>query len=228
MTDRRLVGERHPVHYSRVIERMTPEPKGSAVAIERRNGSDTRVRILDAAAEVLSSQGFAGTKLSDIAQIAEIKAPAIYRYFSSREELVEEVMLVGHLRFIEHITQAIEALPASATPLDRILAAVAAHLEVVLSISEYAAASTLNMGQMPEPIRERQMEYRRQYGAIWRRHLADAAADGQLRPDLDLRAAQGVIIGALSWSTTWWDPGRRPLELLIHNAQALVRLGIER
>lgn len=81
------------------------------------------------------------------------------------------------------------------------------------------------MSQMPESIRDRQQELRREYGAIWRRHLVEAEEAGQLHPDLDLRAAQGLIIGALSWSNEWWDPERGTLQSLIRNAQALVRNG---
>ena len=50
----------------------------------------TRQRILDAAAHVLSRKGYAGNRLADVAEHAELQAPAIYYYFSSREELVEE------------------------------------------------------------------------------------------------------------------------------------------
>lgn len=38
----------------------------------------TRKKILDAAAHVLSVKGYAGTRLSDVAQYADIQAPAIY------------------------------------------------------------------------------------------------------------------------------------------------------
>lgn len=204
-----------------------PNSRSNGASVPR-SGKDTRQLILDAAAEVLSRTGYAGTKLADIAEIAGIKTPAIYRHFSSREDLVDEVMTVGHLRFIEHVTSIIDALPPEATPLDRVLAAVAGHLEVILAISHYAAASTRNMSQVPDHIRERQQELRRQYGAIWRRHLSEAAEAGQLQPGLNLHAAQGLIIGALSWSNEWWDPERRTLQSLIRNAQDLVRHGIGR
>ena len=52
----------------------------------------TRERILDAAAHVLSRKGYAGARLSDVADQAEIQAPAIYYYFPSRDDLIEEVM----------------------------------------------------------------------------------------------------------------------------------------
>ena len=37
----------------------------------------TRSRILNAAAHVLSVKGYAGTRLSDVAEYAELQAPAI-------------------------------------------------------------------------------------------------------------------------------------------------------
>jgi len=216
-----------PVHYRRPMTKHASSTgqRGDAAT---RSGKHTRQLILDAAAEVMFRDGYAGTKLADIADIAGIKAPAIYRHFASRDDLVDEVMTVGHRRFIEHVTSVIDALPATATPLDRILAAVAGHLEVALTISHYAAASTRNMSQMPDDIRERQQELRKEYGAIWRRHLTEAAEAGQLQPDLNLYAAQGLIIGALSWANEWWDPERQNLQAVIRNAQNLVRNGIGR
>ena len=50
----------------------------------------TRDRILDAAAHVLSRKGYAGTRLTDVADRAAIQAPAIYYYFPSRDDLIEE------------------------------------------------------------------------------------------------------------------------------------------
>jgi AcrR family transcriptional regulator len=40
------------------------------------------MRILDAAAHVLSVKGYAGTGLSHVAECADLQAPAIYYYFS--------------------------------------------------------------------------------------------------------------------------------------------------
>ena len=48
----------------------------------------TRRRILDAAAQVLSVKGYGGLRLTDVAAVAEIQAPAIYYYFPGREDLI--------------------------------------------------------------------------------------------------------------------------------------------
>jgi AcrR family transcriptional regulator len=54
----------------------------------------TRRRILDAAAEVFSEQGY-GARLSDIADRAAMKTGSLYYHFDSREDLVAEVLALG-------------------------------------------------------------------------------------------------------------------------------------
>jgi AcrR family transcriptional regulator len=54
----------------------------------------TRRRILDAAAEVFSEQGY-GARLSDIAERAGMKTGSLYYHFDSREDLVAEVLRLG-------------------------------------------------------------------------------------------------------------------------------------
>src|SRR6201993_760029 len=71
----------------------------------------TRNRILNAAAHVLSVKGYAGTRLSDVAEYAELQAPAIYYYFASRDDLIEEVMYAGIADMRGHLQGALDALP---------------------------------------------------------------------------------------------------------------------
>jgi AcrR family transcriptional regulator len=115
----------------------------------------TRERILDAAAHVLSRKGYAGTRLTDVADQAEIQAPAIYYYFPSRDDLIEEVMWTGIAHMREHITGLLSVLPAGADALQRIDAAVEGHLRYSLEISDYTTASIRNAGQLPEALRVR-------------------------------------------------------------------------
>jgi TetR/AcrR family transcriptional regulator, cholesterol catabolism regulator len=186
----------------------------------------TRARILDATAHVLSIKGYAGTRLSDVADYAEIQAPAIYYYFPSRDDLIEEVMACGLADMRVHLQKVLDALPPDTSPLDRIMAAVEAHLRHELEISDYTTASIRNSGQIPERLRTRQLEEEAGYGLIWRRLFDDAVAEGQLRADLDPRITQMLVLGALNWAAEWWDPRRGSLEAIVANAQSLVRNGL--
>ncbi|QJY47477.1 TetR/AcrR family transcriptional regulator [Pseudonocardia broussonetiae] len=186
----------------------------------------TRERILDAAAEVLNRKGYAGTRLSDIADVAGLQAPAIYYYFPSRDDVIQEVVQVGLRRTLAEVQAALAALPADAPRLDRILAAVAAHLRVVLEDSRFASAAIRNAQQLPAAIREVQLLDERRYGALWRGLVDDAVAAGEIDPDLDPRAARMLVIGALNWAPEWWDPARGTLAETVATAQRLVRRGL--
>ena len=195
------------------------------------NGADsksarTRARILDSAAQVLSSKGFAGTRLSDVAENAEIQAPAIYYYFGSREELIEEVMYCGVAELRKHVQDALNDLPPETSPLDRIMAAIEAHLRHELEISDYATASIRNSWQVPGHLRTRQLKEETSYGRIWRRLFDNALAEGQIRSDLEPRYAQLLVLGALNWAAEWHDPHRDSVDGIVVNAQSLVRHGL--
>ena len=177
----------------------------------------TRQRILDAAAACFSSLGYAGVTLRDIAERANMKAGSLYYYFDSKEELVEAVLRVGLGTAVAATRTAVEALGSDADPIDRLRAAIAAHLTTILAESDYASADLRILAQLPEPIRKRHLAEQRQYGAFWATLLRKAVASGRLRADLDLSVVRMLVLGALNWSVEWYrDDGRTPAEIAEH------------
>ena len=211
------------------MARKTAAPAGHARAADGAPGSKsarTRTRILDAAAHVLSIKGYSGMRLSDVAEYAELQAPAIYYYFPSREDLIEEVMWTGIADMRDHIVEVLGSAPADATPMDKIMLGVEAHLRHELEISDYTTASIRNAGQLPESIRKRQVAEEARYGEVWRKLFKEASAAGQLREDLDLYLAQMLVLGALNWTAEWWNARRGSIEKVVATAQSFVREGI--
>lgn len=183
----------------------------------------TRVRILDAAAQVLSAKGYAGMRLSDVAEVAELQAPAIYYYFPSRDDLIEEVMWVGLAEMRDYLTEALAAAPAEASAMERIMIGVETHLRHELEISDYTTAAIRNAGQLPDHIRERHDAEEKKYGAVWRELFKAAAAAGELRDDLDPYLAQMLVMGTINWTAEWWQPNRATIDRVVANAQSYVR-----
>lgn len=183
----------------------------------------TRDRILAAAAHILSRRGIAGTRLSDIAAHAQLRTPAVYYYFRSRDDLVAEVMREGQRRVRMHVQRALEAYPPTTAIPMLIDAAVEAHLQVELELSDFASAVTRNAGQLPPEIRDSIRQESAAYHAIWRTLLEQLAATGELRSDLDVGIARMLVIGALNWTTEWWNTEQNTLEHLIATAQSVVR-----
>jgi AcrR family transcriptional regulator len=206
---------------------VRPGPAGAADPVRDTKYARTRARILDAAADVLSRQGYAGTRLSDVAARAGIQTPAIYYYFASRDDLIEEVMASGLADMREHLKATLDELPPTTPALDKIIAAAETHLRHELEISDYTTASIRNQGQVPSHLRKRGDREADSYGALWRELFDEAARTGQLRPDLDPRIAQLLVLGALNWTAEWWDPRRTSLDAIVAAAQKLIRGALE-
>jgi AcrR family transcriptional regulator len=186
----------------------------------------TRERILDAAAHVLSRKGYAGTRLADVAEQAQVQAPAIYYYYSSREDLIEAVMHAGVAHMRAHVAKVLDELPPSTDPIDRILAAVEAHLRFELEVSDYTSAAVRNQGQVPAELRVRYDEESEKYGAMWRGLMDEARRKKRLRKGLDPWLAQMLVLGAINWTPEWWDPKRGSIDVLVANTQDVVRHGL--
>jgi hypothetical protein len=125
-----------------------------------------------------------------------------------------------------HVASVLDALPAKAPALDRLLAAVEAHLRHALETSDYTTAAIRNAGQVPQAIRQRQILEEERYGEVWRKLINGLARSGDLRAELDLHIAQMLVLGALNWTVEWWDSRRGSVDAVVANAQTLVRHGL--
>jgi AcrR family transcriptional regulator len=186
----------------------------------------TRERLLDAAARVLSRKGYAGTRLSEIAEVAGVQTPAIYYYYASREELIEEVIRLGQERAQGHVRTALAALPDDAPAMTKICAAVEAHLRAVLQLSDYATAAVRNVGQLPDDMRKRLVAAQAEYGSLWRALFEEGRTRGEISAGVDLHAAQLLITGALNSAPEWWNARRVSLEDVVATALAITRGGL--
>jgi AcrR family transcriptional regulator len=195
---------------------------------EPKKSEATRQRILDAAALVLSREGFAGAKLADIAGEAHLKIAALYYYYESREALVEAVMVAGIEHVRAHTLETLAALDASATPVERLCAIVESHLRFVLEISNYTQAVIRNTGQVPEHIRNTLRHEIGKHGRMWQ-GIVDSAAEGtQFKTRAQRDALRLLILGGLNWTVEWWADGRAPLDEVVETALMMTRAILRR
>ncbi len=178
----------------------------TAMAEPLTKSARTRQRILDAAAKVFREQGYAHARLSDIAELAGIQTGSLYYHFDSRDELVDEILRLGIETAWQHVRDALADLPADATPLQRLAAAIRAHTSAVLEISDYSSAQARIVGQIPPEIRKRHMGDQRRYGDYWNELLEAAAAAGEIGTDTDLFVVRMLAFGAMNWTAEWYRP----------------------
>ncbi|GAA4632304.1 hypothetical protein GCM10023196_065180 [Actinoallomurus vinaceus] len=87
-----------------------PEPSASKKRRERER-REMRARLLDAARGIAAEEGWNAVTIRRIAGKLEYTAPVLYQHFSSKEELLVELMMVGFAELAEQLRLAAEGPP---------------------------------------------------------------------------------------------------------------------
>ena len=167
-------------------------------------GDLKRKQILDAAAAVLARRGYAGTQLSEIADEAGTQPGSLYYHFSSREELIEQVLREGVTSAFAHTRSVVDGLRAGSSPRGRLEAAVRAHLKFQLVESDHARAAVRSIGQYPADMWARVNAQFKAYGKFFDGLIVAAMRAGQIDPRVDRSALRMLIIGAANWAPEWY------------------------
>jgi len=163
----------------------------------------TRKAIMDKSARLFRDQGYGSTSLRDIAAATGMKAGSLYYHFSSKEELAEEVLSLGLFHVAERVKEAVEALPETATPVDKIRAAMVGHLTALLEKGDYTSANIRCYNHVPAPIKKRLKADRESYDAFWEGLIQSSVESGLIRRDVDQISLRYALIGMLNWTLEW-------------------------
>lgn len=165
-----------------------------------------RERVLAAAARLFREHGYAAVSLRAIAAEAGMQGGSLYHHFRGKEEIVGAVLDLGIQRVHAAVETARADVPAGATVAETLRTAITAHLEAMLTHSDFTSANIRIFGQVPPRVREGNKQVRRAYEKLWSDLIDTAAARGALRPGLDRRLARRALIGALNATLEWFDP----------------------
>jgi len=172
-----------------------------------KNARKSRECILDAAASLFSQNGYKGTTLRDIAKLTNMKAGSLYYHFSSKEELVLEILTIGLSNIIDTVVHDIDALPEGASAKDILVTAARGHLFALLEKPDYTSTSIRNYGQLPEDVQKRGRLVRDKYENMWRKWLQQAQDDGHIRSSVNLKVLRLTMLGSLNRTQAWYKKG---------------------
>ena len=171
--------------------------------LEKRNLQ--RNTVLEAAAKLFSEKGFAGASLGDVAKDLKISRPALYYYFSSKQEilssLVDEISVASKKAVDEISAKRIDPVAKLYEMTYRQLLFVMrnrlSYLVVVKAEEEFVAET-----------RELNLAAKKAVLMSFQKVIAEGIESGQLRKVDPAVAALGLI-GMCSWCAWWFkDDGR--------------------
>ncbi|MDA0340648.1 MAG: TetR family transcriptional regulator [Proteobacteria bacterium] len=186
----------------------------------------TRDRILDVAARMFRHKGYSDTSVNDIAQAANIRGASLYYHFKSKDDVLTEVLDRGTFLVFEAVRTTVETLPAEASARDRLTIAIRTHLSMLHQHGDYTAANVRVFPQAPPEVLRKHMKLRRAYGDYWIELLRRAQEAGDIDAKVNVRETSMLLLGALNWSTQWFDPKTQDMESVAGSATALLLDGL--
>ena len=159
----------------------------------------TRDRLSTEAARLFAEHGYHGTSIGDLADALGIRKASVYSHIAGKEDLLAEIALAGAAAF----HAALDGVPESAEPGERLRLALRAHLSVVDDQLDVATVWLQEWRYLTGDARDEFLRERKRYERRVRRLFEDAVAAGALRADVDIRRAVLVFFSVGNWAYTW-------------------------
>jgi AcrR family transcriptional regulator len=167
-------------------------PRVSAEYLEHR-----REQILNAAQRCFSRKGFYQTSMQDVFRESGLSAGAVYRYFKSKDELIQAISaeVLGQMAATLEAAMAEDPLPSPGQIVGRLAAAVQelCGQDGPARVALPAWAAALHDPAVAVTVREMLESLR----AHWTRAAERMRDDGRLPADTDVRAVGSVLFAML-------------------------------
>ncbi|MFF5966499.1 TetR/AcrR family transcriptional regulator [Streptomyces collinus] len=167
-------------------------------------GSVRRAELLEIAAGMFATRGFTQTTVRDIADEAGILSGSLYHHFSSKEEMLDEILRDFLGRLHERFTEIEKEGEEPKEVLDRLIA------HSFTTIHETPDAVALYQNEADALSGQPGFEYVDQLGKkiekIWLRALTAGQKSGVFRGDVDVNLTYRFIRDTVWCSVRWYRP----------------------
>jgi AcrR family transcriptional regulator len=184
-------------------------PKSATTAASKdgrpaRASSKKRARdIIDTAAEIFHSRGYAETSVHDIADAVGILKGSLYYYIKSKEDLLFQVISDVH-EGASDVVEQVRRLDGPA--IERLRAYVRGHVTYNIQNVTKIAVFYHDYRSLSEDRLAEILTKRRYYETFLRDLIAEAQAEGSVNPDLDPKLAAFTLFGMMNWVYHWYRP----------------------
>ncbi|MEY9876689.1 AcrR family transcriptional regulator [Streptacidiphilus sp. MAP12-33] len=158
-------------------------------------------RLLAAASRLFAERGFAPTSVQDIVELAGVTKGAMYHYYSSKDDLLQQI----YTRLLSVQQERLAEIAESALPVAVRLREAAADVVVTtLENLEDATVSFRSMHMLP-PDRQAQVRAdRRRYHEAFRALIEEGQAAGAFRDDLAADLVTHQFFGGVHHLGSWY------------------------
>ncbi len=193
-------------------------PRKTAEEVDEGN---RRRKLMDGAARLFLTKGFAATTTRDIAAAAGMHSGSPFYHFESKGALLHAVMNEGMVMALQSQQQALAALPPDAIPREQLQVLIRHHFEILLGPrSGFIPVMLYEWRSLTPAQRKGIASVKDAYEAAWMPTLEALSRQGKLQAAPAV--ARLFLFGALNWAVQWFAPkGGKSLDELTSEALAL-------
>lgn len=177
----------------------------SANGIQRRQGRRTQEAIYQAAIKAFAERGYLGTSLRSLASEVGLEVGSLYRHFSSKEELLYNIIKTASDDFYTQLTDAVAR--AENDPVMRLRALVE---ETARYHAVHRAQSFVGSVEVRELTRlhyKHVMKQRNMTESLYKSVVSECVATGYFPEDTNVTVTANFVIGVGTSIASWFDPG---------------------
>lgn len=187
------------------------EPSGAAVSGGRRSSSRVERRrdrrkaeIVASATQLLSSRGYQGMNLEDVAEQTDIAKATLYHYFSSKDVLVAAVLEELTTDVSTRLQAALDAA-GDCTHLEQLQTLIREQVRILTDTAPEVATVFAWPKSWPEAFEPIIKDSRRRHDALFRKVVLAGIAAGEFdcpNADVALQCLHGVLNQSSLWIRT--------------------------
>lgn len=161
--------------------------------------------LLSVAVRVFNERGYDGTSMEHLSKAAGISKSSIYHHVKGKEELLRRAIS----RALDSLFAVLEEQPArEGRAVERLEHVARRTVEVLIAELPYVTLLLRVRGNTDTEVwaMARRREFDQRVAAL----VKQAAADGDLRSDVDARLATRLLFGMINSIAEWYRPDRAP------------------
>jgi AcrR family transcriptional regulator len=189
-----------------------PKPASGKANAKVDADSPTSARLLDAAARLFWTKGYASTTTREIAALLGVQKASLYHHVARKEDLLYEICVAS----LEHIRKAVHAaVEAVPDPLERIRTLIRAHVAAMLVDQDKHSTMLTELRALSPDRRAEIVALRDAYEKLVRSVLDRAQRAGVIRDDIPVKYLSVSLLNLMNWAIFWFqrDGDLSPVQL---------------
>ena len=150
---------------------------------------------------MFAEKGFFVSRISDIADRADVADGTVYLYFKNKDEILASAINTAFDGFMSRARTELEAI---ASPSERLRRLAFLHLKALGSNRNMAVVFQMELRQHARSLAEFSHEHLVEYFNLVRQAIHDGRASGEFRAEMPEKIAANCFFGAIDEMVTSW------------------------